>query len=115
MDLWLPATSTMVDVMVTATCHQSHAKAFNQAISCKATKNGPAVANSSITKVVPFIMSPFSILSRPAKAFLKHTMANTTAAKQAKACLCLTMAAIQGTAHLSYTWGACAALIISGN
>jgi hypothetical protein len=34
-------------------------------------KYGPVVADGLIAKVVPFIMSPFSILSRLAKAFLK--------------------------------------------
>jgi hypothetical protein len=28
-DLWLPTTSTVVDVMVAAACCWSHAKAFN--------------------------------------------------------------------------------------
>jgi hypothetical protein len=115
MDLWLPATSTTVDMMVMAACCQSHAKAFDQAVSCKAAKYSPAVDNSSITKVVLFIMLPFGILSRPAKAFLKCPMGNTTVAKQAKAHLRLAMATVQGTAHLSYAWGACAALIVGSN
>jgi hypothetical protein len=72
----------------------------------KATKYG------SIAKVVPFIVSPFGVLSRPAKAFLKRAMGDTTTAKQAKARLRLAVAAVRGTARLSYAWGACAALIV---
>lgn len=114
-DLWLPATSTAVDVMVAAACRRSRAKAFDRAVSRKAAKYGPAVADGSIAKVVPFVVSPFGVLSRPAKAFLKCAMGDTTAAKQAKARLRLAVAAVRGTARLSYAWGACAALIVGGN
>jgi hypothetical protein len=78
-------------------------------------KYSPVVADSSIAKVVPFVVLPFSVLSRLAKAFLKHAMGNTTVAKQAKAHLHLTVAAVQCMAHLSYAWGTCAALIITSN
>jgi hypothetical protein len=57
-------------------------------------KYGPAVADGLITKVVLFVMSPFSILLRLAKAFLKRAMGDMTAAKQAKAHLRLTMATV---------------------
>jgi hypothetical protein len=57
-------------------------------------KYSPAVADGLIAKVVLFVVSPFGVLLRPAKAFLKCTMGNMTVAKQAKVCLHLAVAAI---------------------
>ncbi len=53
-----------------------------------------------------FIMLPFSMLSRPTKAFLKHAMGDTTAANT-KAHLHHTVATVCGMARLSYTWAVC--------
>jgi hypothetical protein len=78
-------------------------------------KYGPVVADGLIAKVVLFIVLPFGVLLRLAKAFLKCAMGDMTVAKQAKVRLRLAVAAVQGMARLSYAWGACAALIVGGN
>jgi hypothetical protein len=99
-------------MMVTTLCRHLQTATFNQAITCKVGKYGLALVDSLIAKVVPFIMSPFGVLSRPTKAFLKHTMGDMTTTKITKAHLHLTVAAIQGTAQLSYAWAACTTLSV---
>ncbi len=49
-------------------------------------------------EVVPFVISPFGILTKPAKAFLKKALGKLTGPKLAKARLRLAVAAVHGTA-----------------
>lgn len=80
--------------MIATSCCQSHTAAFDCVIARKVVKYRPALVDGSITKIVPFIMSPFGVLSKPAKAFLKCTMGDTMTTKAAKACLHLAVAAV---------------------
>jgi hypothetical protein len=60
----------------------------------KLTKYKPTVDNGSITRVKPFIMLPFGVLAKPAKAFMKRAMgSDATKAKVSKAHLHLSIAA----------------------
>ncbi len=86
--------------------------AFDWAIACKIGKYGLALVDGLIAKVVLFVVLPFSVLLRLAKAFLKCAMGDMTAAKIAKAHLHLTVATVCGTVRLSYAWAVCAALSV---
>jgi hypothetical protein len=100
-------------MVVTTSCQLSHTRAFDQATYKKYSKYQPAIDNSTITMIIPFIMLPFSVLTKPTKAFIKRAMGFVDPSKVAKACLHLSIAAAQGTARLAHTWNTCAVLIIS--
>lgn len=109
-DLWLPATSVAVDVVVAAACHLGRNRAFERAAGRKRTKYGPAVRDGTVASVVPFVVSPFGVLAKPAKAFLKKVLGASTGPKLAKARLRLAVATVRGTARLCHAWSACAVL-----
>jgi hypothetical protein len=112
-DLWLTASSTVVDVVVATSCQLGHTRAFNQATYKKYSKYQPAVDDSTITVIVLFVMSPFGVLAKPAKAFIKKAMGFMDASKVAKARLHLSVTATQGTTCLTHVWNTCTILIIS--
>jgi hypothetical protein len=102
-----------MDVIMATSCHLGQVRSFSQATYKKLAKYQPAVDDSSIARVKPFVMSPFSILAKPAKAFVKRMMgSNASKAKISKARLQLSVTAARGTARLSHVWSMCAALII---
>jgi hypothetical protein len=113
-DLWLPATSTAVDVMVAAACRHGSMKALEWALARKISKYGPALRDRTIAVLVPFIVSPFGLLSQPARDFLKLALGgdDTPLAKLAKERQHITVATVWGTARLSHTWGVCIVLIL---
>jgi hypothetical protein len=60
-------------------------RAFEHTAYCKIAKYKLVVNDGLITCVIPFAMSPFSLLAKPAKSFIKHTMNGTKPPKIAKA------------------------------
>jgi hypothetical protein len=113
-NLWLPGLSTAIDVVVAASCRLGRARAFEQATYRKNAKYRPAIEDSTIARVVPFIMSPFGAMAKPAKAFIKHVMSGIKPTKIMKARLQLSVAVACSTVQLSHTWSACTALSIGG-
>jgi hypothetical protein len=111
-DLWLAGSSTAVDVVVAASCRLGRARAFDRAAYKKYSKYQPAVDDGTIAVIVPFVMSPFGVLAKPAKAFVKRAMGFVDASKVAKARLRLAVAAARGTARLAHAWNACSVLIV---
>jgi hypothetical protein len=87
-----------MDMVITAACHLRRTWAFKRATSHKWTKYGPAVHNGMITKVIPFIVSPFSVLTTPAKAFLKWALSKSTSPKLTKARLHLALVVVHSMA-----------------
>jgi hypothetical protein len=103
---------TAVNIVIAASCRLGHARAFNHPAYKKLSKYKLAVDDGMITMVVPFIMSPFRVLTKPAKAFIKRALGFTTTSRDTKACLHLSVVAAQGTAQLAHMWSACSVLII---
>jgi hypothetical protein len=103
-----------VDVVIAALCRLGCNRAFERAVYRKLAKYKSAVDDGTIAIVVPFVMSPFGIHAKSAKAFVKRVMGgnHTPPAKLAKARLRLSVAAARGTVHLSHAWSMCAALIL---
>jgi hypothetical protein len=62
----------------------------------------------------PFVMAPFGIMAKPAKAFVEQVLSpNALPSTLSKAHLQLAVAATQGMACLAHTWHTCSALITS--
>jgi hypothetical protein len=100
--------------MVAAACRHGSKKALERASARKISKYGPALRDRTIAVLVPFIVSPFGLLSQPARDFLKLALGGDDAppAKLAKECQRIAVATVRGTAHLSHVWGACVVLIL---
>jgi hypothetical protein len=78
----------------------------------KLVKYQLTVDNGMIAMVVPFVMAPFSVMAKLAKAFIEQVLSpDALPSTLSKACLKLAVAAAQGTACLAHTWHTCLALI----
>jgi len=75
-DLWVPASGTAVDVIVTASSvqHPTMAAAIRAAEARKTSKYGPLVRAGVASKVVPFVVGPFGTLSKAAQGLLMEAV-----------------------------------------
>jgi len=75
-DLWVPASGTAVDVIVTASSvqHPTMAAAIKLAEAHKISKYGPLVRSGVASRVVPFVVGPFGTLSKAAQELLMEAV-----------------------------------------
>lgn len=106
-DLFLPATATAIDVIVTsATAERTAATALTRAEARKDTKYGAALRAGSISAVVPFAISPFGEIGPKARAWLADLLADKPREKRRKAIERVAVATARGTAMLMAAWQA---------